>query len=119
MNIVSFFEQDGLVVATMTGEIDVAEVDRVNSQILAEVGNDVRAVVIDLSSVTYLDSSGIQLMFDLVRRFHSARQAVGIVVPETSPLSTLLKITHVHEACPVAQTVEECLQAIGSDAKLY
>lgn len=119
MNVVSFSEHDGLVVATLSGDIDVAEIDRVNSQILAEVHNEVRAVVVDLSRVTYLDSSGIQLMFDLIRRFHSSRQAVGLVVPESSPLSTLLKITHVHEACPVAQTVEDCLQAIGSDAKLY
>lgn len=119
MNIVSIVEQEGQVVATLSGDIDVAEVDRVNSQILAEVDNDVRVIVVDLTHVTYLDSTGIQMMFDLIRRFHSARQAVGIVVPETSPLSTLLKITHVHEACPVAPTVDECFQTLGNDAKLY
>ena len=119
MNIVSVAGQDGRVVATLAGDIDAGEVDRVNSQILAEVDNDVRVVLVDLTHVTYLDSSGIQLMFDLIRRFHAARQAVGIVVPESSPLSTLLKITHVHEACPVSPTVEECFQAIGNDAKLY
>ena len=119
MNVVSITEQDGQLVAALNGDIDVAEVDRVSSQILAAVQNDVRAVVIDLSQVSYLDSTGIQMMFDLIRRFHSSRQAVGIVVPVSSPLSTLLKITHVHEACPVAATVEECFQAIGSDAKLY
>ncbi len=119
MNLVSIAEEDGHVVASLTGDIDVAGVDRVSSQLLAAVDNEVRGVVVDLAQVTYLDSSGIQLMFDLIRRFHSARQAVGIAVPETSPLSTLLKITHVHEACVVAPTVEECLQAMGADPKLY
>ena len=119
MNAVSIIEQDGQLVAALNGDIDVAEVDRVTSQILSAVQNDVRAVVLDLSKVSYLDSTGIQMMFDLIRRFHSARQAVGIVVPHGSPLVTLLKITHVHEACPVAASVEECLQAIGADAKLY
>ena len=119
MNVVSITETEGQVVAALNGDIDVSEVDRVSSQILGAVNNDVRAIVVDLSKVSYLDSTGIQMLFDLIRRFHSARQAVGVVVPESSPLSTLLKITHVHEACPVAPTVESCFEAIGNDAKLY
>lgn len=119
MNVVSLTEDDGQVVAVLNGDIDVAEVDRVSSQILAAMHNDNRSIVIDLSRVTYLDSTGIQMLFDLVRKFHAARQAVGLVVPEESPLSTLVKITHVHEACPVAANVGACFEALGSDARLY
>src|SRR5687768_3045934 len=110
MNVVTLTEDEGKVVAALNGDIDVAEVDRVTSQILAAVNNDIRAIVVDLSKVTYLDSTGIQMLFDLIRKFHSARQAVAVVVPEESPLFTLLKITHVHEACPVAATVEACFE---------
>lgn len=119
MNSVTIAEQDGHVVAGLAGDIDVSEVDRVTSEILGGVPNHVQAVVIDLSRVSYLDSTGIQMLFDLIRRFHSARQAVGVVVPEQSPLATLLKITHVHEACPVAPSVEASLAALESDSKLY
>lgn len=120
MNAVSLTENEGQVVAALNGDIDVSEVDRVSSQILAATHNEVRSIVIDLSGVTYLDSTGIQMLFDLIRKFHSARQAVAVVVPEESPLSTLIKITHVHEACPVGATVEACLEALGGgDATLY
>jgi anti-anti-sigma factor len=119
MNVVSIHESEGQVVAALSGDIDISEVDRVSSQIIAAIHNDIRAIVVDLSKVSYLDSTGIQMLFDLIRRFHSARQAVAVVVPESSPLSTLLKITHVHEACPVGPTVEACFEAIGNDAKLY
>ena len=119
MNAVTIVEQDGHVVAGLRGDIDVSEVDRVTSEILGAVQNHVPAIVVDLSNVTYLDSTGIQMMFDLIRRFHSARQAVAVVVPEDSPLATLLKITHVHEACPVGPTIEACLNALESDSKLY
>ena len=119
MNAVTIVEQDGHVVAALAGDIDVSEVDRVTSEVLGAVQNHVQAVVVDLTRVTYLDSTGIQMLFDLVRRFHSARQGVGVVVPEQSPLSTLLKITHVHEACPVAPTVEACLSALENNSKLY
>ena len=119
MNVVTITEDDGQVVAALKGDIDIAEVDRVTTQVLAAMHNDVRAVVVDLSGVTYLDSTGIQMLFDLIRRFHSARQAVAVVVPVQSPLQTLLKITHVQEACPVAPSVADAFEAIGSDAKLY
>ena len=119
MNPVILTENAGQVVARLAGDIDVSQVDQVTSAILGGVPNSVRTIVIDLSDVSYLDSTGIQMLFDLIRRFHSARQAIGVVVPTESPLSTLLKITHVHEACPVAQTVEACLESVSSDSKLY
>lgn len=119
MNVVSLTEVDGQVVAALNGDIDVSEVDRVTSQILAAMHNAIRSIVVDLSRVTYLDSTGIQMLFDLIRKFHSARQAVALVVPEASPLSTLMKITHIHEACPVAPSVDACFDAIGNDGKLY
>lgn len=119
MNAVTIVEQDGHVVAGLAGDIDVSEVDRVTSEVIGAVHNQVQAIVIDLSRVTYLDSTGIQMLFDLIRRFHAARHAVGVVVPGDSPLSTLLKITHVHEACPVAPTVQACLSSLENDSKLY
>ena len=119
MNVVSITDDEGQVVSALHGDIDVSEVDRVSSQILAAVHSEVRSVVIDLTRVTYLDSTGIQLLFDLIRRFHSARQAVALAVPEQSPLQTLLKITHIHEACPAVATVDAAFEAIENDAKLY
>lgn len=112
-------EVSGRVVARLGGEIDLENVDRVSGQLISAVPNTARGVVVDLSDVTYLDSAGIQMLFDLVRRMNTARQEIAIAVPDGSPLATLLKITHMHEACPVAPTVEECVEALTSDAKLY
>ena len=119
MNPISVSDEDGRVIVRLAGDIDAAQVDGINSQILGGVRNEATVVVIDLSKVTYLDSAGIQMLFDLIRRCHAARQAVAVAVPGDSPLVTLLKITHVHQACPVAGSVDECLQALRSDSKLY
>ena len=119
MSRVSIIDEDGQVVLRLMGDIDASEVDAVNSQILGAVHNDAHGIVVDLSKVTYLDSAGIQMLFDLIRRFHAARQGVAVAVPGDSPLATLLKITHVHEACPVAASIAECIEALGIDSKLY
>lgn len=119
MSTVAVEERSGRMIARLAGEIDLQDVDRVSGQVLSAVPNSARGVVLDLSDVTYLDSAAIQMLFDIVRRMNTARQEVAIAVPESSPLATLLKITHVHEACPVAPTVDECLEALTRDAKLY
>ena len=119
MSRVSIVDEDGQIVLRLEGDIDAAQVDAVNSQILGAVDNDAHDVVVDLSKVTYLDSAGIQMLFDLIRRLHAARQGVAVAVPSDSPLATLLKITHLDEACPVAANVEECIDALDSDSKLY
>lgn len=119
MSSVEVEEVAGRMIARLGGEIDLQDVERVSGEVLSAVPNSARGVVVDLSDVTYLDSAGIQMLFDIVRRMNTARQEIAIAVPEGSPLATLLKITHVHEACPVAPTVDECLDALNRDAKLY
>lgn len=57
-------EADGLVV-TPVGELDIATVDRVASVI--EHRDDGAGVVIDLSQLTFLDTSGIQLVVQVFR----------------------------------------------------
>lgn len=114
------FSREGrTVIVQLAGEIDMTAVERVSGGIQSAVNNDDRGVVIDLAEVGYLDSSGIQMLFELIRKLHTTRQSISIAVPEGSPLVTLLKITHIHEACHVAATVEECLGAIETDPKLY
>ena len=114
------FSREGrTVIVQLSGDIDMTAVERVSGGIQSAIKNNDRGVVLDLGEVRYLDSSGIQMLFDLIRKLHTTRQSIALAVPEDSPLVTLLKITHIHEACPVAPTVEECLGSMESDPKLY
>lgn len=119
MSEMEFSREGRTVIVQLSGDIDMTSVERVSGGIQSAVKNDDRGVVLDLAGVNYLDSSGIQMLFELIRKLHTTRQSISVAVPEGSPLVTLLKITHIHEACPVAPTVEECLEAVESDPKLY
>ena len=62
--------------------------------------------ILDLSHVTYVDSAGIRVMFDLWRRLKDHQQRLILVVPEGSgvrrslALGGLLNTVEVLEALP-------------------
>lgn len=56
-------ERDGeRYVITLTGELDLAGVDRVTQELLQAEATDVSEVVLDLEELTFIDSSGIAVI---------------------------------------------------------
>jgi anti-anti-sigma factor len=49
-------------VITLTGELDLAGVDRVTQELLQAEATDVSEVVLDLEELTFIDSSGIAVI---------------------------------------------------------
>lgn len=112
---VRFRTVDGVVVAAVAGDIDIANRDTITTSILARVSNEAAGLCLDLAAVRYLDSAGVSMLFDLARRLDTARLRMGVALDEDSPLRTLLKITNVHEVLTVCASVDECVAAATAD----
>ena len=65
--------------------------------------------MIDLNECRYLDSAGIEVIFDLARRLRRRRQGLRIVVPAGSPLTRVLELTEVGTAAPIHETVDSAV----------
>lgn len=63
-------EQEALVVAP-EGELDMATVDTLRARLEADLG-DARFLVLDLRGLDFLDTSGLQLVFEQQRRAEEA-----------------------------------------------
>ena len=70
-----------LELARVAGELDASNVAEISEELLGAVSNQARAVVLDLSQTSYIDSSGISLIFDAVARLRNRRQELRLVVP--------------------------------------
>jgi anti-anti-sigma factor len=105
-------ERDDVVIARLSGEIDLANTPTVSATILEAVPNDAIGLVLDLSDVRYIDSVGIRMLFTFVRSLHASRQGMAIAVPPDSPVQKLLKITHLDEATEFRGTVDEAIVAL-------
>ncbi|QUH02817.1 STAS domain-containing protein [Saccharopolyspora erythraea] len=83
----------GVVVVAMHGEIDLACVPRLTELIRQRMtAASLRAVVLDLSGVTYSSSSGLELLIHAQRR--AEHRGIDLyVVPGTGPVRRLLGLT--------------------------
>jgi anti-anti-sigma factor len=101
--------RSGAIVAHLGGEVDMTNAGHVREELLASVPNDARALVIELSACRYLDSAGIEVLFDMARRLRRRRQELRLTLPPGSPLKRLLDLTEVASAAPVYETLDAAL----------
>src|SRR5438132_1484852 len=71
--------------------------------------NDAVGLIVDLSGVTYLDSRGLHLLFELAERLRVRDQLLHVVVPETALIGNMLKLTQFSSVVPVFATVQEAV----------
>jgi anti-anti-sigma factor len=109
-------DDDQVVVAHVSGEIDLASAPGVGEELAGAVPNRALGLVVDLERTTYLDSSGISLIFDLAERLRRRQQQLRLVVSESSPLRRVLGIVDAGGAVPILSSVEEAAAQIRSAA---
>ena len=65
------------------------------------VSNKARALVLDLSETSYIDSSGISLIFDAAARLRNRRQELRLVVPPRSFVGEVLAAVSMERSVPI------------------
>jgi anti-anti-sigma factor len=102
---------DGLPVARIEGEVDITNAQSVGDRLRALVTNRSVGLIVDLGPTTYLDSSGITLLFGLSDELRRRQQQLHVVVPEGAPIARVLEITGLDQIVPTHATVEDALEA--------
>jgi anti-anti-sigma factor len=109
-------ERTGVVIAHIAGEVDLSNADRLGQKIARAVPNSALGVVIDLSETSYLDSSGISIVFQLVERLNGRQQLVRVAVPEDAPLRRVLSVVSMESVVPITATAEAAEEEIRQAA---
>ena len=85
--------EDKLCLGSIDGDIDLASARELLSEILKSVSTDAQGLVLDLTAVHYLDSTGVSMLLELHRSLDARRQRLSVVLPKTSHLWRLFEIT--------------------------
>lgn len=104
------------VVARISGEIDISNVGAVKRTLTDAVTSSASGLVVDISGTTYLDSSGVYLLFELARALEGRQQQMCVVAPPTTPSTRVLLITGFDHIVPVTNTVQEAVEKVGAEA---
>jgi anti-anti-sigma factor len=109
-------ETDGVIVARLSGEIDLSNARDIGEELAGSVANTAYGVVLDLTATDYLDSSGVHMIFDLAQRMSKRQQSIRVVVPEGAPIRRVLRIVELHGVVPVLAAVDAAVEEVRSEA---
>jgi anti-anti-sigma factor len=84
--------RDGIIYASLTGDIDTSNVPQIRLEIGQAVTNSALGLVLDLTDVDYLDSAGMHLIHSLRTRLRSHGQKLALVIPEASIINDALRL---------------------------
>jgi anti-anti-sigma factor len=109
----SFVSDGDVELARLAGEVDASNVEELSETLLERVSNKARAVVLDLTETSYIDSSGISLIFDAAARLRNRRQELRLVVPPRSFVAEVLAAVSMQDAVAIDPEVDDALRAVG------
>jgi anti-anti-sigma factor len=83
----------------LTGELDIATVPRVEEAVAAVLAQGARSVIVDLSALAFVDSSGLRLFITLNDRAPAEGWSLGLIRPP-EPSFSVFQITGAEENLP-------------------
>jgi anti-sigma B factor antagonist len=98
-------EREGVPVAVLEGDIDIANASLVRERLFGLLTAQPQALIVDLSSVTYIDSRGVHVLLELAERMKIRHRALRLVVPDSALIKRILQLTHLDAIVPLDQTV--------------
>jgi anti-anti-sigma factor len=110
-------EHGASLVLAISGEVDISNIDRIAEAIYA-LPNTEEGLLIDLSDVSYLDSSAVSLLHDLAMRLRSRAQRMIVVSPPETPPRRILDLTALYVNAPIADAFDSGIKLLGNNAPL-
>jgi anti-sigma B factor antagonist len=109
----AFEEQGRVVVARLAGEVDLSNAGDLQRSMLDAVPNTAEAMVVDLSVVSYLDSSGIRMLGEIGERLGWREQRFVVVAPPGSRVRGVLTIAGAESVVPFEDSLDEALARVS------
>jgi len=105
--------RDGSIVARLSGEVDMSNAADIEDEI-RERAEVARLLVLDLTDVSFFDSSGIRMLFAVRQQLRAEGTAMAVVAPEGSRVSEVLDVARVDNAAPVFRSQRSAVAAMGA-----
>ena len=104
------FEEVGeSTVVRIRGEVDLSNAWSVAGAMREAISNQPHTVVVDLAEVTYLDSAGIRVLFDLASRLAEHDQQMIVVLPVGATTRRALEVSAFATAAQMVETLDDAL----------
>jgi anti-anti-sigma factor len=107
---IEFGQAERATVATIGGEVDLSNADRLLDELMARVGT-MPWLVVDLTGCSYLDSAGLRMIARIDVRCRTVGSALRLVVDPGGSIDRVLAMTHMDEVLTVDPHLQDALTA--------
>jgi len=105
----------GVVIARIAGDLDLSNLHAVHAALVDAMPNDAHALVVDLTRVTFIDSSGVETLFRLQRSLAVRQQRFAVAIPADAPTRRALELSGVGAELALQPTVDAALEALRAE----
>ena len=105
---IEFGQAERATVATISGEVDLSNADRLLDELMARVGT-MPWLVVDLTGCSYLDSAGLRMIARVDVRCRTVGSALRLVVDHGGSIDRVLAMTHMDEVLTVDALLRDAL----------
>jgi anti-anti-sigma factor len=107
-------ERGGIVMAVVEGEIDLSNASILQTELTAAVSNAALGLLIDLTALEFLDSSGVHMLYQIADRLATRQQRFAVVIPADAPPRRAIELSGVEPASWLFPDQASALGAIGA-----
>ncbi len=111
---IAFEDAERATVATIRGEVDLSNADRLLDELMARVGA-APWLVVDLSGCSYLDSAGLRVIARVDVRCRDVGSGLRLVVDRGGSIDRVLAMTHMDEVLTVDRLLDDALVSALED----
>jgi anti-sigma B factor antagonist len=108
-------QRDGATVVRLAGELDLLAVPGLRGRFADIVRRSADDVVLDMCDVTFIDSTGLATMLNVLRRLTRADRRLAIACGE-GPVMRMLRLTRLDGTFVVCESAAGALDALGAQA---
>lgn len=106
-------QPNGLAVVHLSDHVDTTHVPMFKERVDAEFNAGTKKYVLDLSRVTFLDSTGMGSLVSVLRRARELGGDVKLVWPERETTRQLLRVIRFDKVFDIKATVEDALRDLA------
>jgi anti-anti-sigma factor len=103
---------DSVPVATLAGEVEISRVGNLRDRLLRLLDNRDFGLVVDLSRVTYVDSVGVNVLFDVAERLSGRQMRLATVVPKDGLVSRVVSMVALNTVAGVHEDLDAAVDEI-------
>jgi anti-anti-sigma factor len=106
-------ERGGIVLAVVEGEIDLSNAPGLQGELTAAGPNSAGGLLLDLTGIEFLDSSGVHMLYDIADRLATRQQRFAVVLEANAPPRRAIELSGVEPAAWLHTDQSAALAAIG------